>query len=160
MIKKLVVFLSLCTISTSNVFAANTTAQALQVVEAAISITKISDLNFGIAIQGDAEKTVAAGTTDNLENASFKILGEPNKAFQFSIPANSTVKMFLGGDTSLTDPTKIIDVEDFTSNLDGTTPTIDANGEKLLFVGATRAALLSNQTRGNYSGDFEVTVVY
>lgn len=160
MIKKLFAILSICTITTSSAFAANTTAQALQVVEAAISITKISDLNFGIAIQGDAEKTVAAGAAENLENASFKIAGEPNKAFQFTIPANSVVKMYLGGDSSLVDPTKTIDVEDFTSNLDGTTPAIDANGEKLFFVGATRSALLSNQTRGNYSGDFEVTVVY
>lgn len=160
MFKKLVTLISLCALTSTNVFAANTTAQALQVVEAAISITKLSDLNFGVAIQGDAEKTVAAGAIDNLENASFKILGEPNKAFQLTIPANSTVKMYLGGDSSLTDPTKMIDVEDFTSNLDGTSPSIDANGEKLLLVGATRSALLANQTRGNYSGDFEVTVVY
>ena len=69
--KKLLVAL-LVTLPSVSAIAAVGTAQALQVVETALSIEKQSDLDFGTGVQGDPAKTVDADTSETAGNASFK----------------------------------------------------------------------------------------
>ncbi len=142
----------------SNAFAASDSAQALQIVESAIAITQQSDLNFGVASQGDAAKTVVPGTSENAENASFMVTGEVSKAYTITLPANGDVNMITDGGGT---PEKTIAVNGFQSfPAAGANGTLDANGQQELFVGATRDALLSNQQTGSYADTFTVTVLY
>ena len=139
-------------------FAASDTAQALQVVETAIAIAQQSDLQFGTANQGDLGKTIAAGTSENAENASFTVSGEPNKQFTIQLPAAGDVNMITSGGG---DPTKIIAVNNFTSYpAAGANGVLSSLGQQELYVGATRDAILPNQQAGSYSDTFTVTVLY
>ncbi len=141
-----------------NVHAASTTANATQVVIAAIAISKVSDLDFGTGIQGDAALPVAPGSSENASNASFSVTGNPNATYTIDLPADSTIKMITGGGGSANTE---INVDSFVSNpAEGTGGTLSAGGSQTLFVGATRAALLATQTPGSYTGSFTVTVAY
>jgi spore coat protein U-like protein len=143
---------------TASAFAASETAQALQIVEAAIAITKQSDLDFGTASQGDVAKTVASGVSEDAENASFLVTGEANKAYTITLPSNGDVNMITDGGGV---PEKTIAVTDFESNpAIGATGMLDASGQQELFVGATRDVILSNQQSGSYADTFTVTVLY
>jgi hypothetical protein len=139
-------------------FAASDTAQALQIVETAISIAQTSDLQFGTANQGDAVKTIAAGTSEGAENASFTISGEPNKSYVITLPANGDVTMVTDGGGVAA---KEINVTDFTSYpAAGANGVIDATGQQKLYVGASRDAISLSQQSGSYADTFTVTVLY
>ena len=138
--------------------AASDTAQALQIVQAAIQIAQVSDLDFGTAVQGDAASTVAPGAAENAENASFLVTGEPGLAYTITLPANSTIVMTTGAGLAANEQ---IAVNNFASNpAAGANGLIGVGGTQSLFVGATRAALLAGQVTGSYSDTFTVDVVY
>lgn len=141
--------------SSAVVQAASDTANAIQTVIAAIAIAQVSDLDFGTAPQGDAAKTVAPGTAEDAENASFAVTGEPSTSYTITLPADSTVVMTTGAGGA----NETIAVDSFTS-FPVTTGTLDGSGAQSLFVGATRAALGASQVAGSYTGAFTVTVVY
>jgi hypothetical protein len=132
-------------------WAASATSNAVQVVFEAISITTNSNLDFGSAPQGDAAKAVAAS---DASAASFTVSGDPNRAYTITIPRSVTMATDGGGAAN-----KEIAVSDFVSSPSGT-GTIGAGGTQSLKVGATRAALASDQTAGSYTGAFTVSVVY
>lgn len=136
--------------------AASDTAQALQVVEAAISITQQSDLDFGTGVQGDAAYTVDPDFQETSSNASFLVSGEPNKTYSITLPADGDVVMVTGAGSS---SEEMIPVNQFSSN-PSVGGTLDALGQEELFVGATRDALLPNQVAGSYTDTFTVTVIY
>lgn len=135
--------------------AAATTGNAVQVVTAAIAITNVSDLDFGSAPQGDAQKTVAPGAAENAENGSFTVTGTPNAAYTITLPSNGSVIMQTGAGGA----NETIAVNNFTSFPSGN-GTLSAGGSQLLLVGATRAALGASQVVGNYTAAYTVTVVY
>ena len=136
--------------------AASAIGRAVQVVVASLTISKVSDLDFGTAPQGDIAKTVAPGAAENAENASFDVVGNANAVYNITLPADGTIKMVTAGGGA---PDKEISVDGFAS-FPAASGTLDVAGKQLLLVGATRAALLANQTPGNYAGDFTVTVAY
>lgn len=135
--------------------AATATATATQSVILPITIAQVSDLDFGTAVQGDIAKTVAPGTAEDAENASFTVTGEPSTAYTITLPANGVVTM--SGSNGGT-----IAVNDFVSfpAAGGGNTLPNTTGTVTLFVGATRAALGAGQTTGSYSGIFTVEVVY
>jgi spore coat protein U-like protein len=137
--------------------AASDTAQALQVVQAAIAIAQVSDLDFGTAVQGDAASTVAPGTAENANNASFAVTGEPGLAYTITLPADGAVVMQTGGGGA----NETIAVNTFVSNpAAGANELLNGTGNQSLFVGATRAALGAAQVAGAYATTFTVDVVY
>ncbi len=136
--------------------AAQAIAQALQKVIAKLEIAKLSDLDFGEAPQGDVAKTIAPGASENGENASFNVVGEPDRAFTVRLPGDGTVKLETDGGGAAN---KEIAVSGFAS-FPATTGQLSASGSQMLFVGATRGQLLDNQQTGTYSGSFTVEVVY
>ncbi len=138
--------------------AASTTAFALQRVTTAISIQKLTDLNFGEAPQGDPKKEIPPGNAPNGENASFEVSGEGNRSYMIVLPSNNQIKMTLAHDESLF-PVKEISVDDFRSN-PSEQGSLGSMGKQTLYVGATRAPLATNQAPGSYRGAFVVTVVY
>ncbi|MEK6706935.1 MAG: DUF4402 domain-containing protein [Bdellovibrionota bacterium] len=144
------------TVVWKNVYGANTAANALQVVIAALSIAKVSDLDFGEAPQGSPGKIVTPGTMENVENASFDVNGEPGRSFVIGLPANGSIKMLINGGGA---PEKEIAVSDFQS-FPSSSGTLGIDGKKKLFVGAARGSILGNQTAGAYSGAFSITVIY
>lgn len=119
-----------------------------------ISITAVSNLDFGAAFAGDRRLTISPGNSDNAENASFFVKGDPRRSFSIIVPTE--IYMITGtGDV----PNKKILVDRFRTrpNQNGR---LDRNGEKLILVGARRDNLLANQVAGAYSGSFMITVVY
>jgi hypothetical protein len=136
-------------------FGDSSSAVATQTIVHKLQIQKISDLNFGEASPGDGAKTVLAGNSENRENASFEIRGEPTRGFQIILPARNSVKMVTGNGGG----NREIVIQDFSS-----TPSsggaLDSNGKSMIYVGATRAAISDNQKTGEYVGQFYVTVVY
>lgn len=141
-------------LSGNQAFAAEGTGRATMRVVAAISITSVSDLIFSEAAAGSAAETVDAGAAETDQNASFAIIGEPNRAINITLPADGVVTMTTAGGGS---PDTEVAVGTFSSNA----PTaIDASGTTELFVGATRAALTATQAAGEYEGNFIVDVVY
>lgn len=126
----------------------------LPVADAAvIKITNVSDLDFGLAVQGDGSKTVNAGTSENSTNGSFKVTGNANVTYTITLPAAPITMTTTGNGI------KTISVSAFTSF---PTPSglLDGAGQQLVFIGATRAALNVAQRVGSYSGSYSVTVVY
>lgn len=155
--KKLLVAL-LVTLPSVSAMAAVGTAQALQVVETALSIVKFSDLDFGTGVQGDPSKTVDSDTSDTAGNASFSVYGQPNKAYTITLPDNDSVVMTTGTGSS---SNQLIAVNNFTSYpAQGANGQLNSEGKEMLYIGATRDALLPNQEAGSYTANFTVTVVY
>ena len=137
--------------------AVSATGTATQVVVAAISITNVSDLNFGTAVQGAVAKTVAPGAAENAENGSFTVSGQASTAYTITLPANGVVTMITGGGGA----NQTVAVNTFLSSpAAGASGMIGAGGTQLLLVGATRAALGAAQIPGSYSGSYTVDVVY
>lgn len=136
-------------------FGDSSSAVAIQTIVHKLQIQKISDLNFGEASPGDGVKTILPGNSENKENASFEIRGEPTRGFQIILPARNSVKMITGSGGS----NREIVIQDFAS-----TPshggTLNPNGKSMIYVGATRAAISESQKTGEYVGQFYVTVVY
>ena len=145
----------------SSVAAANpsigdsTLALSTQTIVHRIHISKISDLNFGEASPGDGPKTIFASGVETRENASFEVQGEPLRSFQIVLPGKNSVKMVNGSGSA----NREIVIQDFNSS-PSNGGSLDFNGKKIVFVGATRPAISPNQKVGDYIGQFYVTVVY
>jgi len=116
-----------------------------------ITITQISDLNFGSAFLGDPGKNVNRGRVDNAENASFLITGDRGSTFNVTLPNRIWITHATSGDR--------IRVRRFRSR-PNSSGRIRNNGERLLLVGARRNAIPQNISTGFYSGSFTVTVIY
>jgi hypothetical protein len=156
-LKSIYVFFALLVV-TQNAFSASDRAKALQYIEKALTIAWQSDLDFGTAAPGSESKTILPGTDENSENASFVINGEINKAYQISLPADGEVNMVTEGGGS---PEKTISVHSFTSFPEaGANGQLDGEGKQVLYVGASRDAILPNQVSGSYADYFTVTVIY
>jgi hypothetical protein len=136
--------------------AAGAIGTAVQTVIAAISLRKVSDLDFGNAAPNDPAKTVPAGTGETSENASFAVYGEPGRNFTILLPSDGSVQMTTRSGLL---PNESIPVLGFTS-FPARVGTLGPTGEAMLYVGATRSALKPNQALGRYSGTFTVNVVY
>lgn len=138
-------------------FSATTSANVTSYIKRALSINKVSDMNFGTASPGDPSKVIPPGSSENLENASFKIYGEPNSNFFINMPYANEVKINTGNGG--TPQTEII-VREFKTNADGSIPKFDDKGSFNLYVGATRDQIRLDQTPGPYIGHFPVIIIY
>lgn len=118
-----------------------------------ISISQISGLNFGVAVSGDPSKTVPPGTSENSQNASFRVTGDKWTTYAIILPSSATISTTVNGKTDT------ITISNFKSYpvWEGY---LDSRGRENLFVGATRSAIKVNQLAGSYSGVFTMTVVY
>jgi hypothetical protein len=117
------------------------------------TVTQTSALTFGTAAQGAPPKTVAPGTAQNPENGSFRIDGPANRSFTIVIPAGS---IFLTASGTGLNSIEVSNFQAFPFPTSQTT----AAGRRTIFIGATRAALATNQTAGNYSGSYTIEVIF
>lgn len=120
----------------------------------AVSITSVSDLDFGVGVQGDPPKTVLPGTSETTENGSFLVTGDPNKAYSIALP-NGSINL------SVTTGNAKLKVNNFTSfPSEGAHGVLDSSGKQTIYIGATRAAVPNTQKKGKYIGSYVVTVRY
>jgi len=117
---------------------------------APITITQVSNLNFGTALWGDPAKTIPPGNRENAENASFLVRGDARRTFIISLPSQIWLNHISRSDR--------IEVNSFDSRPNNTK--IGKNGEVLILVGARRELIPSTISPGSYSGAFTVTVIY
>lgn len=119
----------------------------------AIQISNVSDLNFPAMEQDSPAYTIPPSGTETSENASFLITGSSNTSYSIDLPKSGNLVHNISG-------TKIR-LSSFTSvPAEGGNGLLDASGQQMLYVGATRAKLGKNQTSGSYSTSFSVTVIY
>lgn len=118
-----------------------------------ISINAVSNLTFGSGVQGDPPVTIPPGTAENAQNASFVVSGDANRAYSISLPNSDNMTTGNGNGAK-----KKIIINNFQCYpLSGL---LNSSGKQNIYVGATRASILSNQVAGSYSGSFRITVVY
>jgi len=129
---------------------------ARQYIPSTLSIYKISDMNFGVAAPGAPRYRIANVNSENAENASFRIQGDPGVTVTTTFTTGS---IFLSHATS----TDQIEVNRFRSRPGGQTGgnvRIRNTGERLLFMAAQRLAIPLGTTPGLYTGTFTIDVVY
>lgn len=147
------------------------TAAATAVIVSPITITLVTDLEFGNIASGTVAGTVVLSTagvrtptnvtlpatTGTVTAASFTVGGTPAYTYSITLPAGATTISDGLGNT--------MTVDTWTSN-PTPTGTIGGGGTETLYVGAT-LNVGANQTSGIYrsdnaggSGDFTVTVNY
>ncbi|WP_374076373.1 DUF4402 domain-containing protein [Bdellovibrio bacteriovorus] len=136
-------------------FGDSASAVATQRIVHRLQISKVSDLNFGEASPGDGPVTVMPGVSENTENASFEVRGEPSRLYQIILPANNSVKMLNGNGGA----DREILIKEFLS-FPARAGTLDGTGKSMIFVGAKRDAISNKQKVGDYIGQFYITVVY
>lgn len=160
---------------------ASTSATAKTTIYVPITITKTADLNFGDVFAGSTTGSVkvdpsgaapaTTGTGVSLgvhasSYATYSMTGQKSAAFTLTLPTSTQ-----GSPTvNMTGPGPNIPVYNFTASIGGgaTTagPTLSgqalaAGGTQTIAVGATMGIdTATNQTQGDYSGTFTVTVAY
>ena len=147
---------------------ANTTASANANIIPAISIARVTDLNFGDILQpagagGTLALTAAAPTVPNplgvttaggtVNAAEFTVMGAGTRSFSVTLPVSINITAN-GGANSMV-------VDNFTSScgpctFGGATATMESLP---LYVGAT-LNVGNTQALGAYTGTFAVTVAY
>lgn len=126
-------------------------AEASILIQAAISISQVQDLDFGMVVPGDAASAVTP-TDDNA--AVFEVSGEPDASYSIILPTSVDMIHDEGVGAPIT-------VSNFTSNPEeGANGSLNGSGEQQLRVGAQHATIPSSQVSGNYSGTFTVEVAY
>lgn len=143
---------------------AKVTGQAQVRIAAPARVYLIEDLRFGAIIQPAAAGTVTIAPNSSITStidvssfpysrgaARFLVTGDPNRRFLFQLP-NSMV---------VTSGTAFMVVDRFRTNTvpPGLTARLNAAGEYVMDVGA-RLNVGANQQPGQYSGTFDLTVVY
>lgn len=149
---------------------ANATASATIQSPTGINKTDAVDMNFGNVIPGISVGTVVLSPEGvrtqtspvvlnggTVSAASFKVFGDPDRAYTITLPTTHTITRVGGTETMI--------VNTFTS-----TPTVAAKGktdsstgEQTLTVGATlNVGASSTQTAGTYTNPagFEVTIAF
>jgi hypothetical protein len=117
------------------------------------TLTQTTNLNFGTAAQGSPAKTVAPGTAQNTENGSFRVEGPANQSFTIVIPTGSILMTTQGTGANT------IEVSNFQAFPFPTSRT-NSQGRRVIFVGATRAAIAPNQVAGTYTGTYTIEVLF
>ncbi len=142
---------------------ASATAVVRANIQVPISITKMSDLNFGtmiatplagrVTVDPFGVRTATGGvvlantSVFGVSAAGFQVNGEPNTTFSLLLPI--TAQMTYGAYSML--------VDGFIT--DGAPYKLSVNGGQHLSVGAS-LSVGANQAPGLYSGSFTVTVAY
>ncbi|MGH1467556.1 MAG: DUF4402 domain-containing protein [Bdellovibrionales bacterium] len=144
--------IAICLYGPQKAYSIATTNLVRMYVPGSIGIIKISDLDFGVEVQGGPRKRVPRGSAETPENASFLVQGVGGATFTISIPPGS---IFLDHPTSGDQ----LEVRNFRSRPNGS-GRIQNNGERMVYVGATRRPIPLTAAPGLYTGTFTVTVVY
>lgn len=118
-----------------------------------LKVRVLSDLNFGQAVQGDPARTVPPGTTENGSNASFQVNGRPFHNYTILLPNRHVQLTRSNGEAGIA-------LTRFSSFPDNANGVLDSHGQQIFFVGATRGAIPAASPRGEYSGRFEVVILY
>lgn len=127
-------------------------AVATASVATALTISQERNLTFGQGFKGDGAKVVAA--TDATNSAEFDVVGDAGETYTLEAIADS--ELTLDGNATV-DPNEIISLTAFTN--DGV-ETLDGSGEDTFTVGATLGAIAASQVSGDYSGTFNVSIIY
>lgn len=146
---------------TANAFASQATANANAEIIAPIAISATTDLDFGIVAFGPGAGTITIANDGSRSSggSGVAVAGSPAAA-EFAITGEGTYTyaITLPGSITITDGSHPMTVDSFTSNPD-TTGTLSAGADTLL-VGAKLHSAAGNQAAGNYTGTFNVIVVY
>lgn len=139
-----------------------TGAAAAEVVDPA-QIQAVEDLRFGVIVQpavgGVVEVSAAGAVTANIDvsafpgnrgPARFLLVGDNNRRFIVFLPSSIVI---------LSNGTSTMTVDRFRMNAVNGATRFDANGRYNLYVGG-RLHVGALQAPGNYSGTFDVQVVY
>jgi hypothetical protein len=137
-------------LSQDETWGASATGRVTLRVVRPLSIQNVSDMVFPNAAQG-ADRFTLDPTAQS--SAKFIITGEPGAQISVVLPGQTVLYR--------PDSPRIngIQVSDFVSSK-GSTFILDQDGSGLVFIGATRDPIPTQQDLGDYTGTFQVEVVY
>ncbi len=125
--------------------------------ESGLSVSQISELNFGEAPQGDWAKDLYPGISPTASLGAFLISGPRGQSFTIVLPSSS---IELQNSQAGAAPSRI-EVSGFRSvPPSGACGQLDSLGRQTVYVGARRAALAPNQGRGRYFGSYQFSVIF
>ena len=137
-------------------------SSSVEIVDPA-KIQAVEDLRFGVIVQpatgGVVEVSAAGAVTANIDisafpgnrgPARFLLVGDNNRRFLVFLPSSIVI---------LSNGTSTMTVDRFRMNAVNGATRFDSNGRYNLFVGG-RLHVAAAQAPGNYSGTFDVQVVY
>ncbi len=166
--KKILAFSVILFAFTAGLFAQNTDTEqttATATIVGPLTLTKVSDMDFGTIAVSAATGTVVLAT-DNTRSAtggaslvpplngvaaSFTVAGQATETFAITLPLDGTV--------SLTGPGVAMPVTGFNHNA-GANPALNGSGAASFTVGATLATGASQASGVYTSASFPVTVSY
>ena len=162
----IVLLATLAALAGPSAYAANSATATIGAnLVTAISIVKVTDLNFGYVVPGGTLGTVVIpavasptrtltggvvlGNAGSTSSASFTVTGAANATYSITLPASS----------SISDGTNSMTVNTFTStpSLNGT---LSSGGSQALYVGATMNVAANQVFVAPFAGTFNVTVNY
>lgn len=145
----------------ASVKAASDSATASATIAAAVTVTKQTDLEFGLISPTAVAGTVTvsdAGARSGDVNVELLSGASPSQAsFLVSGAANQSISVTIPTSAALTGPGT--DMTATLSQTEAGTQTLDGSGNFTVDVGAD-LAVGASQTAGSYSGSFNVTVIY
>jgi hypothetical protein len=132
-------------------------APGVPALETPITIQQLNELNFGEAPQGDAARTLTPESRSPMEVGIFQVQGPGNRVFSVILPSGpvylQSAEPGVGAST--------IEIHSFRSvPPEGSSTALDPQGTRLVYIGATRAALSLQQRRGSYTGQYLITLIY
>lgn len=119
---------------------------------AVISVSKVSNLEIGVVVQGESSLVIAPGTVENAQNASFSVRGDADTIYTIILPVSAILAKSGSPNLNLTN------FQSFPAA--GPNGLLNSKGRSTFFVGATLAPIPTNQPAGSYSGSFTVNVLY
>ncbi|MGL5839369.1 MAG: DUF4402 domain-containing protein [Sphingorhabdus sp.] len=145
----------------NSAFAATEQAEAKVQILAAVQLSAVTDLDFGIVAASAAGGTVtlgASGTATPVGSGVVTISGGSAASFQVTQATDGEViALSVGNPTALTGPGANIPLSALT--LSNNTITFDSANLQTVYVGGT-ISIGTNQVPGNYTGTFDVTADY
>ena len=151
-------------LSSSASMAVTLPSQARAEVVSPLTISEVTDLNFGI-FDNFAAGNVTIGTDDSLttvlthlgggSRAAFTITGREDEVYNITIPASVT----LNGSGSASGSSMSATLIGVSANSGLAALGTLTGGSDTVYVGGT-LVVASNQTAGSYSGTYNVTVQY
>ena len=131
----------------------------------AISIVKVTDLNFGQVVPGGTSGAVQVGETNGVRTPSGgttlgNTAGTSRASFTVTGAANATFVITTSGSITISDGTNSMTVYAFQSYPFASIP-LSAGGTATVYVGATLAVPANQAFKGTpFSGTFNTTVNY
>jgi hypothetical protein len=145
--------------TTTAAFADDATATVTTTLQAAVTLTKNTDMSFGTLLIGSASEVITLSSGGGRSSTGSAVFSGSGVAADFTATgASGSALTITVANTTLTGPGSAMALNNFTHSA-GVSPVLTAAGSLTFTVGGD-LAIGTSQTVGNYDGTVTVTVNY